>query len=343
MKDPRPGLNPCRLIALMRAAVKRCNLDLSGKVVLTEAASGAYVVTPVLAAMAGAEHVYALTRSTDHGTTEEVTGLTLELARLADTQDRIEIITQKSRHVISQADIVTNSGHLRPLDARVISWMKPTAVIPLMYESWELRPEDVDLVACRERGIKVVGTNERYADVDVFSFLGMMALKLLMDAGIAVYASRILLLCDNHFSPFIERGLVGAGAIVDTHENLATTDSEIVYDAILVALQPRSHLVLSTADAVTIAYCWPGAVVAQFWGDIDRYALSNARVPVWPSEAPAPGHMGILPSDIGPEPIVRLQAGGLKVGEIMATTDREGDDRVQCAVASGYGQLLTYQ
>jgi hypothetical protein len=28
--------------------------------------------------------------------------------------------------------------------------------------------------------------------------------------------------------------------------------------------------------------------------------------------------MGILPSDIGPEPVVRLQAGGLKVGELLA-------------------------
>jgi hypothetical protein len=28
--------------------------------------------------------------------------------------------------------------------------------------------------------------------------------------------------------------------------------------------------------------------------------------------------MGILPSAVGPEPIVRLQAGGLKVGQVLA-------------------------
>jgi hypothetical protein len=33
-------------------AVSRLNLDLSGKVVLTEAATGAYIVTPVIAALA---------------------------------------------------------------------------------------------------------------------------------------------------------------------------------------------------------------------------------------------------------------------------------------------------
>ena len=57
MPDSRPGLNPLRLVRLMRQAVARCELDLSGAVVLTEAASGAYVVTPVLAALAGAARV----------------------------------------------------------------------------------------------------------------------------------------------------------------------------------------------------------------------------------------------------------------------------------------------
>ena len=37
----RPGLNACRLVALMQAAIERCQLDLSGRTVLTEAASGA--------------------------------------------------------------------------------------------------------------------------------------------------------------------------------------------------------------------------------------------------------------------------------------------------------------
>jgi len=41
-------------------------------------------------------------------------------------------------------------------------------------------------------------------------------------------------------------------------------------------------------------------------------------VPVWPPDEPAKGHMAVLPSAIGPEPIVRLQAGGLKVGEVLA-------------------------
>ena len=62
----------------IREAVKRLELDLSGKVVLTEAATGAYIVTPVLAALAGAE-VYAFTKDTRYGTVAEVRKNTMEL------------------------------------------------------------------------------------------------------------------------------------------------------------------------------------------------------------------------------------------------------------------------
>ncbi|MGH6934334.1 MAG: hypothetical protein ACREEE_18110 [Dongiaceae bacterium] len=335
MKDLSPGLHPRRLVALMHAAIERCQLDLSGRVVLTEAASGAYVVTPVLAATAGAKEVYAVTRSTRYGTVDEVTAQTLQLAGLAGVKDRIKVITQKSPEVVAQADIVTNSGHVRPIDATMIASMKPTAVIALMYEAWEFRRNDVDLEACRQRGIQVAGTNERHPAVDVFSFLGIMAVKMLMDAGVAVVTSRILLLCDNPFGPFIERGLKGAGADVDALQNLNGAANLGSYDAILVALQPRPRPVLKARDALLIARYWPGAVVAQFWGDLDRPALLAADIPVWPSEAPAPGHMGILPSAIGPEPIVRLQTGGLKVAEQLLTADNRTGRHRSGSTASG--------
>ena len=245
--------------------------------------------------------------------------------------DRIEIHREKSPEIVGDADIVTNSGHLRPLDSRTIAWMKSSAVIPLMYEAWEYRREDVDLQACRRRNVSVAGTNEEHPDVGVFAFLGVMAVKLLADAGVAVCGSRILLLCDNPFRPFIEGGLAGAGATVVSAGQIGAEDSGPL-DAILVAQRPNGRPVLSAIDAATLAKSWPGAVVAQFWGDLDRTSLTVAGVPFWPIEGPARGHMGILPSEIGPEPIVRLQSGGLKVGQILSTPEslRADKDAVFC-------------
>ena len=75
---------------------------------------------------------------------------------------------------------------------------------------------------------------------------------------------------------------------------------------------------LGAAGAAWLADRAPGTVLVQYWGDVDRAAAAAAGVPVWPPDAPAPGHMGVLPSAVGPEPVVRLQAGGLKVGEVLA-------------------------
>jgi hypothetical protein len=66
-----------------------------------------------------------------------------------------------------------------------------------------------------------------------------------------------------------------------------------------------------------IAKYWPGALVAQYWGDIDRSAFLSHNIPICPEVEPKPGHMGILPSAVGPEPIIRLQTGGLKAAEVV--------------------------
>jgi hypothetical protein len=326
--DLRPGLDPRRLTRLMSAAIDRCGLDLSGLTVLTEAASGAYVVTPVLAAMAGA-NVYALAAGTAYASSEELRELTARLAGLAGAADRIQLVYSKDATIVGAADVVTNSGQVRPIEAEMVAYMKPSSVVPLMYESWEYRQTDVDLAACRARGIAVAGTNERHPSVDVFSFLGQMAVMQLHDAGIAVRGSEVLLLCDNDFAPFIRRDLENAGAHVTQSLRLTEDVVSPQCDAVLLVLHPGPRPAFDDEDARLLSRKAPGAVLVQYWGDADRAALAAAEVPVWPLRAPAAGHMAILPSAVGPEPIIRLQAGGLKVGEVLARgmEDASSEDR----------------
>ena len=83
--DRRPGFRPARLARLAREAVDTLGLDLRGRTVYTEAATGAYVVTPVLAALAGARRVTAMTRATPYGSVDDViaqtTGVTPKTMR----------------------------------------------------------------------------------------------------------------------------------------------------------------------------------------------------------------------------------------------------------------------
>lgn len=314
-----PGMDVKRLVRLAEASVADMRIDLTDTVVVTEAATGAYATTPIIAALAGARHVYGFTRPTRHGTVDDVLRQTHDLAVEAGVLDRIEVRTDRPLSVIDRADVVTNSGHVRPIGPELIDRMRPTAVLPLMFESWEVQAGRFDLALddALRCGIQVAGTNERHPLVDVFSYLGTMAVKLLFDAGTAVRNTRVLVACDNPFAPYLEAGLASAGALVRSTSSLADVDPDFVPDFLLVSLTPTGSPVIGSADLKRIATAWPETVVTQFWGDIDRASLDELGVAYWPVEAPPAGHMAILPSQPGPEPVVRLQAGGLKVASVL--------------------------
>ena len=314
-----PGMDAQRLVRLAKASVADMRIDLDGAVVVTEAATGAYAVTPIIAALAGARRVYGFTRSTAHGSVADVVRQTRELAVEAGVLDRIEVRTDRPISVIDEADVVTNSGHVRPLDHAVISRMRPGAALPLMFESWEIQAGRFDLALDEAvaRGIRVAGTNERHPLVDVFSYLGTMAVKLLFDAGTAVRNTRIVVACDNPFASYLASGLAAAGAVVRSTTSVVDVDPEFDPDYILVSLTPTGSPVIGSEGVRWIARTWPATVVVQFWGDLDRASLGDAGVRFWPVLAPPAGHMAILPSQPGPEPVIRLQAGGLKVGSVL--------------------------
>ena len=129
------------------------DLDLSGMTVITEAATGAYAVTAVIAAMAGAR-VHAIARDTErHGSFEDAVAATVSLATKAGAVGRIEIAREPAPASLAACDILTNSGHLRPISRAMVERLPPSAVIALMFEAWEFRDADLDLAACRARGI----------------------------------------------------------------------------------------------------------------------------------------------------------------------------------------------
>jgi hypothetical protein len=301
----------------MRQTIQATHLDLTNLTILTEAATGAYGVTPVIAAMAGAKQVYAMVHPTTYGSVADVSDWTMKLAAECGFQNKIKIIESVPDNILPNVDIITNSGHLRPISANMIEKFPSRAVIGLMFEAWEFRPQDLDVGACIRRNIPVVGVNERHEAVDAFSYLGPLCVKLLQEAGLPVYRNRIALLCDNDFDQSIFKGLAGLGADV----RLFTSVTDLTpnsWDAVVVALRPEAAPRIASTEAALIASSAPsGAVVAQFWGDMDRESFHNYKLKLWPTSAPRPGHMAILLSAIGPDSVVRLQTGGLKAAEVV--------------------------
>jgi hypothetical protein len=321
--------------------VEELQIDLGGKTVLTEAASGAYVVTPVLAALAGAK-VYAYTRATRYGTVDEIFAATQILIDECKQKLDITLIDSITPEIIAQADIITNSGHLRPLSEDMLQYAKDSLVIPLMFEAWEWRDADMDINYIRKRGFKVGATNERHPAVDVFGYLGDMAIKQLFDAGICPYRNKLVLICNNDFGPYIARVVARnceGLAIIDKDEHKgkyagikgvdwiggfpAINISEKYKDAegIIFTAYPFVQSWIgsnSVIDADSIKHQFTDPLLLRYAGDMDTALLVQKGIRYFPEEV-KPGHMGVLPSAIGNDPIIRLQAGSLKAAEALIT------------------------
>ena len=176
--------NSSRFIETIKESIRKLELDLEDLVVLTEAASGNYACTPIISALAGSEKVYAYGRDSRFGKAKDVIANIKKIAAKLEVNDKIEFITELDEDLISQADIVTNLGPLRPIGSEFINKMKETAAIPLMREPWEFREGEIDLKACKDRGIIVMGTNENHPDLLIFDYLGHLCAKKLFDFNI---------------------------------------------------------------------------------------------------------------------------------------------------------------
>lgn len=325
------------LINKLERQVKALKLDLSGKTVLTEAATGAYIVTPVLAALAGAR-VFAYSKTTRYGKLEEVFEKTRQLANsFKKFPLNIHYIDKLDPEIIGSADIITNSGHLRPLNESMLVHAKDELVIPLMYEAWEWRSSDMDLPYIRSRSFKIGATNERHPDIDVFNYLGDMAVKQIFEAGLTPYKNRFILICNNDFGPYICKTLSGICdglAVIDKDENKHLYDQLPVdwiggfpnikipenyrgAEAVIFTAYPFDQNWIGKNTAIDIQQLVAqisDPFILRYAGDINEPDLTNQQVSFFPASVPS-GHMGILPSAIGFDPIIRLQSGGLKVGE----------------------------
>lgn len=336
------GTETTPLARKIARAVDDLALDLRGRTVLTEAATGPYVVTVLLAAAAGAK-VYAFGKDTRHGSFTDAVRETRSAMAATGLDGRdVTFVDRLTPEVVGAADVITNSGHLRPLDEGLLRHARSSAVIPLMYEAWEWRDGDVDLAYARSRGMAVGATNERHPCVDVFGYLGDMALKQLFDAGVCPYRNKLVLVTNNDFGPYIARTL---GKVCDGLAVVAPDSQQERYAALAgvewVGGFPRvrvpdafraAEAVVFTAypfddvwirdggpiDAAEVAGAFDHPLLLRYAGDVDIEDLEAHGVRYFPPHVSS-GHMGVLPSAIGIDPVIRLQAGGLKAAEALLT------------------------
>jgi hypothetical protein len=339
--------NPYRVRSLIEDAIRFSSLDLSGLVVITEAASRNYVVTPVIAAMAGAR-VYAVTSDSVYGKASDVEEITYNFAEFCNLRDKLEVIFEKRKEIVSKANIVTNLGFLRPINREFVDMMHADGVIVCLCEAWEVRKEDVDVDYCRKKGIPVMAVEEDYPQLTVFDFCGALCAKMLFELEIEIFKSKIVVVSRDRFGKTIEKYLKAYGADVYLVETLKPENRMYLKDcdALVTADYTGMGTLIGNTAHITaqeLAQLSRRISVIQVAGDVDIEEIDKYGIPCFPEKRVGVHRMGMTLADLGPKPVIDLHCAGLKVGEVLARARVQGksvEEAERIAIAHSPAQLL---
>ncbi len=307
--SPEPSFRPTRFGRIIKDATTWTDLDLTHLSVLTEAATGAFAATAPLAAWAGAK-VYAVAKPNRHGSAQQAIRETLALAKTLKVEDRISFIRSSNEAPLEEIDLLTNSGNVRPITPALLRSLPKTSVLSLMVEPWEVRNHEVPLKKVEELEIAVAGPNEGGSQLNLFSSLGTLLIHVLNQQHVSPRGKHFYLDAADRFRPHLLKEIRKRGGTLVQQPGKA----EIAVLATGPDRLPLQNLLKSFRSKT-----W----VVQIWADIPSH-LRSSRLRWLPKKPPPVGHMGFLLSDLGPEPAIRLAAGGLKVGELLSRGRHRG-------------------
>lgn len=313
-----------RLSFQLSDTIEYLDLNLKGMAVLTEIASGNYIVTPLIAALAGADKVFLTGRDSRYGLVRDHLARLHDLSKVLHIRNDMFEYVENKNDIASDVNTVTNLGFVRPIDDAFICRLPEDAGISLMFESWEFRKEDIDIGACIRRNIPVLGVNERYGELNIFRYVGISVVKALLENKIEIFRSRILLISSGVYLEETEYLLRAMGAepdVIDTSacENCEERSFMHRYDAVVIAEQVSRQRLLGEEDSLVHVNSIRNAspVVIHIVGNFDTDAVKRCGLTVYP-EQPAPsGHMSFSTDYVGIRPVIELNTAGLKVGQSL--------------------------
>ena len=331
-----PGLQAIRLI---HHAIAATRLDLKGLRVLSEAATGYRRITPVLAALAGADQVYAVGRDSARVSRREAEEQTAYFAGLARVEDRVQLLSTRLQAPLADVDLVTDLPGVRPVDEAIVRNVAETAAVSLMHGVARWRAGDVDVATCRRLGIAVAGVDEEA--VGLYRYLPMGVVAGLLDLGVEVTGSTLVVAGQGPGYAHVVQALrrLGARVLVAAPETAGRIElfggekagDGLGDEAVTGRLAEADALVLchaeaderwvgpgAAADAAHLAAAAPHLAVVGLEAETDLRALTAAGLRCRPA-----GGSGDL-FDLLPQPVVLLHAAGLRVGEVMTRARRRG-------------------
>jgi len=314
-----------RSIRIARQAIEKLGLNLEGKVVVTETGSNFYKFTPIIALLAGAKKVIAYVADSNYGKAADISKGTKALEAALSVNNRL-IIRENTvnKNDFTEADIITNSGFLRPLDRKKLANVGPNCVIPLMFEAWELRQEDIDIEYCKKRRIKVAGTWENHPLINVFPGIRVLAVKIALDAGYELIGNNIAVWSDDHFGQEAAAGFraMGAKEVFITTDYVELRERLDRLDFIFVCDYDEDRPYFGTNSVWDIADFSSAAIPV---GIVKLYGhFPDDNQAVYPRHHTHARQMSYTLGHLGPKLILELLTAGFRVAQHMleGTTSR---------------------
>jgi hypothetical protein len=353
--DRFPGL---QIVRLIRHAIDSTRLDLKGLRVLTEASVGYRRITPVLAALADADEVFAVGRDTLATSRKDAEEQTAYFAGLAHVGARVQLLSTRLQAPLAAVDVVTDLPGVRPIDESIARNVAETAAVTLMRGTAHWRSGDVDVATCRRHGVAVAGLDEEA--VGLHRYVPLAVLAALLDLGVEVAGRTVVVAGDGPSCAYVVQALARLGARVlvaapETGGRIALYGGEkagdaLGDDAVAGRLPEADALVLCPADAserrigsgaptdaARLAAAAPHLAVVGVDAENDLRALGAAGLRCRPAGGPG----GVF--DLLPQAVVAQHAAGLKVAEVMARARRRGSSPLaaeQLAALEAHAELL---
>lgn len=217
-----------------------------------------------------------------------------------------------------------------------------------MWEPWEFREEDLDLQACHRKGIPVLGTNEKNPKLNIFKYVGMLAIKLLLEKDIEIFNSKIITIGTGIFGDVIEDSIrqLGGCSVRLTPQQANRKYFERKYgdfstiDAIVLAEHRYKNVLVGKTEGIPCSIIKENNIpLIHICGNVNYEDIKMCEIDKWPKREVSMGNMTVTTAYVGPKPVIDLHSAGLKVGELLIDSLKSGASLEQAkenAVRSGW-------
>lgn len=304
------------MISKINKSIDKFKLNLSNQIVLTEAATGNYLCTPIIALQSGASKVYALAKETSYGNYVDINNEFVNYK----SDKRLKIIKSLDE-IDDEINIVTNSGFVRPINHNLLKFLNKKSVVTLMYEPWEFRASDIDIDVLYANGIKVYGTNEHDSRLKTMDYIGLTVLYHILNHKITHFSEKKILVLGNYeFTEPIKRTLIFNGYLVSVINDYSEKIDSQEYDVIVIAENKNNNLLIGNNKAYILNEELNGdKKIIHICGNVDFNNLNCSHTP----DKPAPfGYMSFRTDFIDNMALIDLQTASLKVAEGMIEANK---------------------